>query len=394
MSPARALNTMAVDMPPRTLATLAGATIAVGATVLYRHLRRSARLYVCGQQTSMLNAQLTAFLGWRTLQQPVKAAMPPFNKRPDMTPLPTTAAFNAPVFGPAILNATMALFDSPEMVALAAELGVRIPRYQLSTFVQKKAVKVQPLVAVARARADCASGANKAAVDKLAAFLAEFEALTPSAVPDLATWRGFVGKHCPAGWEGKLHFDHLLTHCFGFEPATAKALGEHQHESTDAKTGAKEVKSLQEFSLRWLAKGLGAYGPEGCLGDAVNLTLAMLHPQPPADMSEAALVAALGDMRRRLDAAAAGDAAALASLWVPTHLQHDGESDDTLSWLLLERVVRLRGGAALRVLAQVSADAKLDGVAAHLAAHGNTVFRDSDSRNGDAVLKNFAFLNK
>ena len=342
----------------------------------------------------MLNAQLAAFLGVRALEQPIKAAMPPFNTRPDMQLFPTTVAFNALVFGPAIANATMALYDSPEMVALAAELGVRIPPYQLSAFVLKKAAKVQPLIATARARADCASGVNHAAVERLAAFVAELSALTPSDVPDLAAWHAFVGRHCPPGWESQLHFARLLPHCFGFEPATADALRAHQHESVDPKTGEAEVKSLEEFSLRWLAKGLCAYGPEGCLGDAVNLALAMLHPQPPADMSEGDLVATLGDIRRRLDAAAAGDAAALASLWVPTHLQHDGESDDTLSWLLLERVVRLRGGEPLRVLAQVSADAKLDGVAAHLAAHGNTVFRDSDSRNGDAVLKNFAFLNK
>ena len=109
---------------------------AVGAVALYRHLRRPCRLFVCGQQTEGLNAQLASFLGWRTLQQPVKAAMPPFNRRPDQKTLPTTVEYNAPVFGPQIQNATMALFDGPEMVALADELGIRIPRYQLSGFVK------------------------------------------------------------------------------------------------------------------------------------------------------------------------------------------------------------------------------------------------------------------
>ena len=110
-----------------------------------------AYLYVCGQQTSALNLELTKFLGWRKLEQPVKAAMPPFNRRPDMKTFETTVEYNAPVFGPQIANATMALFGSPEMEALATELGVRIPRYQLSAFVQKKAPKVKALVAVARA---------------------------------------------------------------------------------------------------------------------------------------------------------------------------------------------------------------------------------------------------
>ena len=125
---------------------------AVGAVALYRHLRRPCRLYVCGQQTEGLNAQLASFLGWRTLVQPVKAAMPPFNRRPGMVTLPTTVEFNAPVFGPAIANATMSLYDSPEMRALAMELGIHIPDYRFDSFVQKKHIKVNDLVAVAEAR--------------------------------------------------------------------------------------------------------------------------------------------------------------------------------------------------------------------------------------------------
>ena len=318
--------------------------------------------------------------------------MPPFNRRPDMKTFETTVEYNAPVFGPQIANATMALFGSPEMEALATELGVQIPRYQLSAFVQKKAPKVKALVAVARARPDCATGANGAAVERLDRFLDEFEVLTAAAVPNLAAWRAFCGKHCPDGWEAKLHFDHVLTFCFGFEPATAAALRKHQHEVRDPKTGEVEVKSLEEFSVRWLSKALGAYGPEGCLGDAANLTLAMLHPTQPADTSEGALVAALGSVRDMIERAAAGDTAALSALWVPTHLQHDAESDDTLSWLLLVRVRRLLQREALRVLVQLGTDSSLDRIAAHMASRGACVFRDPDSRNGEAVLKNFAHM--
>ena len=351
-----------------------------------------ARLYVCGQQTGSLNAQLTTFLGGRRLQQPVKAAMPPFNRRPDMTPLPTTVEFNAPVFGPQIANATMALFEGGEMAALADELGVRIPTYQISGFVQKKAVKVKTLVEVARARADCASGANAAAITKLDGFISAFEKLSAADVPNLEAWRAFVGTHCPKGWEGKLHFDHVLTYCFGFEQATAKALREHKHETKDPKTGEVEVKKLEEFSVRWLSKGLGAYGPVGCLGDAVNLVLAMLYDAEPADKSESALVDALMLMKHLLSEAAMGRPSALAALWRPTHLQHDCESDDTLAWLLLERMRRLLRSEPLRVLAQVGEDPRLDTLAAHLASKGNIVFRDADSRNVEAVLKNFAHL--
>ena len=355
-------------------------------------LPKLATLYVCGQQTPSLNTQLTSFLGTHTLQQPVKAAMPPFNRRPDMTPLSTTVEYNAPVFGPQIANATMDLFEGGEMAALANELGVRIPRYQLSSFVQKKAVKIKILVAVARERADCAMGANAAAVIKLDAFVSAFEKLNPTHVPNLASWRAFVSQHCPDGWEAKLHFDHVLTYCFGFEAPTAQALRAHKHESTDPKSGEVEVKSLEEFSVRWLSKALGAYGPIGCLGDAVNLTLAMLHDTEPKDKSEGTLVGALARVKRLLDEAAGGRPADLAALWRPTHLLHDCESDDILAWLLLERVRRLLRDTPLHVLAQLGTDQRLDVLAAHLAAKGSVVFRDDDSRNVEAVLQNFAHL--
>ena len=375
-----------------TLTSVAAAAVAVSAAALYRHLIRGARLYVCGQQTPALNPQLTAFLGWRRTEQPIKAAMPPFNRRPNMELKPTTVQFNAPVFGPAISNAAMGLFDSPEMRALSTELGVRIPHYQLSSFVQKKAPKVKTLVSVARTRSDCASGPNAAAVEKLDRFITEFEKLSASDIPSLKEWKAFCAKHCPTGYEGKLHFDHVLTFCFGFEPDTAAALRAHKHEIKDPASGEVEVKSLQEWSVRWLSKSLGAYGPDGCLGDAVNLALAMLHREQPDDVSEAALVAALTNVRAMLDRAARGQTSDLAACWLPTHMQMDAEADDTLSWLLAERARRLLQLEPLRVLCQLGTEPKMDAVASHIASKGAIVFRDPESKNADAVLKNFAHL--
>lgn len=113
----------------------------VGAVAWFRYMRRPARLYICCQQTPMLNGCLTKFMGMRTLPPGnVKAAMSPFNQRPNQKTLPATIAYNVPVYGPRIQNATIDLFTGPEMAALAYELGVRIPPYELSAFVQKKAV--------------------------------------------------------------------------------------------------------------------------------------------------------------------------------------------------------------------------------------------------------------
>ena len=109
----------------------------------------------------------------------------------------------------------------------------------------------------------------------------------------------------------------MLTFCFGFDAATAKALREHKHETKDPKTGEVEVKKLEEFSVRWLSKGLGAYGPVGCLGDAVNLVLALLYDAEPADKSESALVDALMLMKHLLSEAAMGRPSALAAARPP-----------------------------------------------------------------------------
>lgn len=355
--------------------------------------RRQARLYVCGQQTEQLNSELANFLKRRQIQQPIKAAMPPFNRRPGMQLMPTTVEFNAPVFSPAVASATMALFDNQAMLQLAAELGVRIPRWRLDPFVQKKAKKVRALVEVARARVDCASGPNASAVERLDRFVTEFEALSPAAVPNLTEWHAFIAQHCPVGWEANLHFDFILPFCFGFEASTAIALRAHKYESTDRKTGEVEVASLEQYAVRWLSKAFGAFGPNGCLGDAVNLVLAMQHDEPPASLDNDACVHALQTMRDQIASAAAGQADALRSLWLPTHLQQDGESDDTLAWLLLVRVRQLlKLKEPLHVLAQIGTDPRLDTVATLMASKGASVFRDTNSRNAEAVLRNFEHL--
>ena len=136
----------------------------------------------------------------------------------------------------------------------------------------------------------------------------------------------------------------MLTACFGFEDATSEALRATMREGReDGQSGGVEVEHF-----RCGLKGLGAFGPVGCLGDAVNLVLAMQNEAQPEDVSEVALVSALERMKSALD-----EPSELRSLWVPTHLAHDCETDDTLSWLLLERVRLLRGEGAPKVLVQL-----------------------------------------
>jgi len=77
-------------------------------------------------------------------------------------------------------------------------------------------------------------------------------------------------------------------------------------------------------------------------------------------------------------------------LWIPTHLVIDAETDDALSWLILEHIHR-KQGTNLHVLIQLPLDSKCDGLAAAFECIADccisniTVFRDKDSSNGRAV---------
>ena len=82
-------------------------------------------------------------------------------------------------------------------------------------------------------------------------FVDAFSALSGADVPSLDAWRAFVDGHVanPGEWEGTLHFDHVLSACFGFDATTAAELRRQKHEETDSKTGKVEVRTLEEFSV-------------------------------------------------------------------------------------------------------------------------------------------------
>ena len=154
-----------------------------------------------------------------------------------------------------------------------------------------------------------------------------------------ADWQSFVDRFvvCPGQWMSKLHFDHLLTGCFGFDPALAARL--QTQTITVTWDGKDESVTLQHWSLRWLSKALCAYGPKGCLGDVVNLALAMLFPVAPSGISETEICVVLSKVKDLLHTPTALlKAIDAGAVWIPTHLQHDAERDDTLCWLLLERM--------------------------------------------------------
>ncbi len=300
------------------------------------------------------------------------------------TARPAAAATDVPVFGMRINDAAMQLFELGAMREIAEKLHLVSPKYKLSTFVQGKLFKVRDLIAVARSEHPAADRAT----DRLAKFVDELEQLQPEQVPGRDDWAAFVTRcGVEAGWEGRLHFDHLLSN-FGYDAKTARALQHARVEVTDQK-GKTETVQLETHALRWLGKALACYQPDGCMADVVNLVFAMVHEAPPTEYDEATTVATLQQFGSCL---ASGNFEGLK--WIPTHLHIDGELDDSMCWMVMRRIHDVLGEGNLHILLQLppTDEHKFDGVAHAIAENRATlrrvrVFRDPDSRNAKAVEK-------
>lgn len=248
---------------------------------------------------------------------------------------------------------------------------------------QKKMAKVLDLAQEAR-KSNFVDAANMAAVDRLESFCKEFETLKDDRIQGPDQFQQFVERHVPPGWEDKLHFDHVLTGNFGFEQSVSDKLRKMTimvaDTDKDAPAHSTYEVTLEHHALRWLTKAFRGYGPVGCLTDVVNLVYAMFGLAQPAVASEQAAIVAVEKLQDRLQRRD------FTGLWIPTHLVHDAESDDALSWLLLEHIHR-EMGTSLQVLIQLPHEDKFDEIAAFLQSHPANVevFRDKDSSNGKAV---------
>jgi len=318
----------------------------------------------------------------------VKVSAPPFNTRLGIALPDGTVELNIATFGVKLPRVIMKFFESEELMQLSQELQIPIPRYALDSFVQKKMPKVMDLVREARKPEANLNQENLDAVARLEKFCLGFEALDRTTIAGPLAFKEFVEQHVKAGWEDQLHFDSVLVANFGFDKSASDWLRKAEISVLEKD---KEVQvSLEHHAVRWLAKAFRGYGPVGCLTDVVNLVYAMLGRPQPLEASEDAAIEVMQAFQDRLSRKD------FAGLWIPTHLVHDAESDDALSWLLLEHIHKLNN-TRLEVLIQLPADEKLDSVASFLKSHsaGVQVFRDKDSTNGKAVSGTWgAFLPK
>ena len=160
----------------------------------------------------------------------------------------------------------MECFELEGIRGLAQDLGLPIPKYDISSFIQGKMGKVRTLVCEAhkplqplhrlqvhtlvrearkrlhllhplhrlqvrtlvreaRKRPDCQEGsANAIAIAKVEDFAQQFTALTPADITSPEAWHRFVCKFTVReDWAQNLEFGSLLSN-FGFEATTAKEI--------------------------------------------------------------------------------------------------------------------------------------------------------------------------
>jgi hypothetical protein len=307
----------------------------------------------------------------------IKFSYPPFNNKLGLSFPAKVKRINAPSYGPSIANAVMAMFESEGMRSIARRLSFAIPRYKLSKLVQEKMVKVRDLIKHCKDTPDI-DASSAPAVLQLEAFVEAFEKLGESDIKDLYDWEGFVGRFAESGWQSRLHFDHLLGN-FGFTKEVSDTL-----RKTDFTNAKGEVETFEQHAFRWLGKAMAAYGPPGALVDVVNLIFAMTGDSWDG-LSDIEIAQKIAHFSAKVVAARDNT-----GLWVPTHLFHDGETDDCLTWVLLEHIW---SGQERKVLIQLPEDPDFGWLAEEWAGlPGCEVWRDPDSKNSmalrDTHLKN------
>jgi hypothetical protein len=310
----------------------------------------------------------------------LKASTPPFNVREALN-APQFASdqinYNVAVFGVKMPLLVQSLFEHPEVARVGVDKSIPVADYAMDTFIQNKMPKALDLVAAAAELS--LDSKDTAALAKYKEFCEEFQNLDGGSMnPD--AWQNFISKHNPIGWEDNLRFDEVLVKNFGFSVEVSDQLRCMTKQVEDQ--GVITHVTYEQHSLRWLTKAYKAYGPVGCQTDVINLSFAMMCVEPPKEADEAQ---ALEVFQKFKDKLCAKD---LSGLWIPTHLIHDGEIDDALTWLILEYVHGLQG-TKLEVVIQMPDDPSSDTVCAFLESHPTKphTFRDKDSGNAKNFVK-------
>jgi hypothetical protein len=252
----------------------------------------------------------------------------------------------------------------------------KVPGFTIDRFVQGKMKKVHKMVEMCKKEITD----SNAAFDLVDRFAKDFSELDPTSIQSPENWFSFVKKYIDdPDWQEKTHFDHILG-LFGFSEDAALRIRQMTLTEKD-KDGKEETSTYEQFGVRWLAKALTGFKPDGVLTDVVNLIYAMMGEPPTEAQTEKDVIETLQKFKEHLSRRGCHN-----DMWIPDILLHDAESDDMMVWLLLRYVHRLRG-SQLEVHVQLPPDTRLDGKEQEWSTLPCVkVFRDPDSKNLEALL--------
>jgi len=263
----------------------------------------------------------------------------------------------------------------------APSLWMKVPSFTIDRFVQGKMKKVHKMVEECRKVITDSHAAS--AFDLVDRFAKDFSEKDPTSIQSTEQWFDFVRAYIKdLDWQEKTHFDHVLG-LFGFNEEAASRIREMTLTEKD-KDGKLETSTYEQFGVRWLAKALTGFKPDGVLTDVVNLIYAMMGEPPTEAQTEKDVIEKLEKFKVKLSRDHS-------DMWIPDVLLHDAESDDMMVWLLLQYVHKQRG-SQLEVQVQLpqaqdTQDTRLDEKAHFWSTLACVkVFRDPDSKNLEALL--------
>ena len=234
--------------------------------------QRTGKIFVCGQTTAKVH-ELSRKLTHNT-DADVRVSSPAFNVK-NHTQLPSSKNYNIPVFGQIPSVALNVL--SPEMRLDAPSISMKVPGFTIDRFVQGKMKKVHKMVEMCKKEITD----SNAAFGLLDRFAKDFSELDPTSIQSPENWFSFVKKYIDdPDWQEKTHFDHILG-LFGFSEDAALRIRQMTITEKD-KDGKEETSTYEQFGVRWLAKALTCFKPDGVLTDVVNLIYAMMG-EPPTE---------------------------------------------------------------------------------------------------------------
>jgi hypothetical protein len=298
--------------------------------------------------------------------------------------------YNSLAFGPVQRKEVFAFFNfaadkvnlNPSLTNLASQLGVQPPPAKFAPlFDMTKLDKIGRIEKAAKRIPACFDAESQESIARINQFTRDYAAWVDNkkgvdaTVEDFYLWidqqlqkmpkhHGKSSEKIREMWlsNQSLHADYILQTLFNVPIECAEAL---RQANDPVKEETFEREKLTENAHNWLSKIFD--GSKGCLGDVINLCMAMVYPtQQQVDAGPSSEQWRLA--KKKVNQALQGDEEALAQLWLPPTFVMDSELDDRLAMVLLVALRKKRQEilketpSPLRVFVQVGNSAEFEGV--------------------------------